>query len=74
MLKKLSFLISLMVLTACSSISDFDIIEEITAPDYVSSSRARKLEIPPDLSQIDTAYFSVQKCFGLPAGMGIWIV
>jgi len=54
MLKKLSFLISLMVLTACSSISDFDIIEEITAPDYVSSSRARKLEIPPDLSQIDT--------------------
>jgi len=51
MLKKLSFLISLMVLTACSSISDFDIIEEITAPDYVSSSRARKLEIPPDLSQ-----------------------
>ena len=54
MLKKLSFFISLMVLTACSSISDFDIIEEITAPDYVSSSRARKLEIPPDLSQIDT--------------------
>ena len=54
MLKKLSLLISLMVLTACSSISDFDIIEEITAPDYVSSSRARKLEIPPDLSQIDT--------------------
>ena len=54
MLKKLSLLISLMVLTACSSISDFNIIEEITAPDYVSSSRARKLEIPPDLSQIDT--------------------
>jgi hypothetical protein len=45
MLKKLSLFILLMVLTACSSISDFDIIEEITAPDYVSSSRARKLEI-----------------------------
>ena len=39
---------------SCSSISDFDIIDDITAPDYVSSSRARKLEIPPDLSQIET--------------------
>ena len=27
-----------------------------------------------DFSQIDTAYFSVQKCFGLPAGLGVWIV
>lgn len=27
-----------------------------------------------DLSQVDSAYFSVQKCFGLPAGLGVWIV
>ena len=27
-----------------------------------------------DFTQVDTAYFSVQKCFGLPAGLGIWIV
>jgi len=27
-----------------------------------------------DFSQIDSAYFSVQKCFGLPAGLGVWIV
>lgn len=27
-----------------------------------------------DFSQIDAAYFSVQKCFGLPAGLGVWIV
>ena len=39
---------------SCSSISDFDIIDEITAPDYVSSTKARRLEIPPDLSQMDT--------------------
>ena len=27
-----------------------------------------------DLSHVDSAYFSVQKCFGLPAGLGVWIV
>jgi phosphoserine aminotransferase len=27
-----------------------------------------------DYSQIDTAYFSVQKGFGLPAGLGVWMV
>ena len=26
-----------------------------------------------DFSKIDSAYFSVQKCFGLPAGLGVWI-
>lgn len=27
-----------------------------------------------DFSQFDTLYFSVQKCFGLPAGLGVWLV
>ena len=27
-----------------------------------------------DFSKIDTAFFSVQKCFGLPAGLGVWLV
>ncbi len=27
-----------------------------------------------DFNKIDTAYFSVQKGFGLPAGLGVWIV
>jgi len=27
-----------------------------------------------DYSKIDSTFFSVQKCFGLPAGLGIWIV
>lgn len=27
-----------------------------------------------DYTQIDTAFFSVQKGFGLPAGLGVWIV
>lgn len=27
-----------------------------------------------DYSKIDSAFFSVQKCFGLPAGLGVWLV
>lgn len=27
-----------------------------------------------DFEKIDTAYFSVQKCFGMPAGLGVWLV
>lgn len=30
--------------------------------------------IPVNFRNIDTLYFSVQKAFGLPAGLGIWIV
>ncbi|MHA6247059.1 aminotransferase class V-fold PLP-dependent enzyme [Pontibacter sp. CAU 1760] len=27
-----------------------------------------------DFAQVDSVYFSVQKCFGLPAGLGVWLV
>ncbi len=27
-----------------------------------------------DFSKIDSTFFSVQKCFGLPAGLGVWIL
>ncbi len=30
--------------------------------------------VPLDFNLVDTAYFSVQKCFGLPSGLGVWIV
>ncbi|WP_258105113.1 aminotransferase class V-fold PLP-dependent enzyme [Marinoscillum sp. MHG1-6] len=30
--------------------------------------------IPFDFSKVDTAYFSVQKSFGLPSGLGVWIL
>ena len=29
--------------------------------------------IPFSISDVDTLYFSVQKCFGLPSGLGVWI-
>jgi phosphoserine aminotransferase len=44
--------------------------EKIIAVDVVST-----LPYPDfDYSKIDTLFFSVQKSFGLPAGLGIWIV
>ena len=44
--------------------------EALIAVDAVSSLPFVNL----DYSKIDTAYFSVQKCFGLPAGLGVWLV
>ena len=44
--------------------------EAIISVDIVSSAPYVDL----DFSQVDSAYFSVQKCFGLPAGLGVWLV
>lgn len=42
----------------------------IIAVDMVSSAPYPNL----DFQKVDTAFFSVQKGFGLPAGLGVWIV
>ena len=49
---KIVFLLSSFLLISCSGfdITDNEIVDAITQPDYVSSSRAKKLDIPPDLS------------------------
>ncbi len=44
--------------------------KKIIAVDMVSSAPYPDL----DFSVVDTAFFSVQKAFGLPAGLGVWIV
>lgn len=44
--------------------------DKLIALDVVSAVPS----IPVDFSKVDTAYFSVQKAFGLPAGLGAWIV
>ncbi|MEM8939081.1 MAG: aminotransferase class V-fold PLP-dependent enzyme [Bacteroidota bacterium] len=44
--------------------------EKLIALDVVSASPA----LIVDFSQVDTAYLSVQKAFGMPAGLGLWIV
>jgi len=44
--------------------------DALIAVDVVSSIPYVSL----DYSKIDMAYFSVQKCFGLPAGLGVWMI
>ena len=44
--------------------------DKLIALDVVSASPS----LPVDFHNVDTAYFSVQKAFGLPAGLGVWIV
>jgi outer membrane protein assembly factor BamC len=40
-------------LTGCSTTEEF--FDDITAPDYVNSSKAKRLEVPPDLSEIEAS-------------------
>ncbi|OEK01656.1 phosphoserine aminotransferase [Roseivirga sp. 4D4] len=44
--------------------------EALIAVDGVSALPVLDL----DFNKVDSVYFSVQKCFGLPAGLGVWIV
>lgn len=49
-----NFLIFILLISflGCSTTEDF--FDEITAPDYVNSSKAERLEIPPDLSELES--------------------
>lgn len=42
---------------------------KLLALDIVSATPS----LPINISNIDTAYFSVQKAFGMPPGLGVWI-
>lgn len=42
----------------------------LLALDTVSAAPSHEI----DFSLVDTAYFSVQKCFGMPPGLGVWMV
>ncbi len=44
-------------------------VDSLIALDCVSGIPS----IPFNISDVDTFYFSVQKCFGLPSGLGVWI-
>jgi outer membrane protein assembly factor BamC len=50
-MNKILLLIVLLFLIGCQAFDDG--IDKITQPDYVSSSKAKRLQIPPDLSDID---------------------
>jgi len=52
-MKKNTIFIIVFLLSACSATEE--IYDDLTSPDYVSSSRAKKLEVPPDLSELETS-------------------
>ena len=51
-IKKLLLIFVISIVYGCSTTEDF--FDDITAPDYVNSSKSRKLEVPPDLSELET--------------------
>ena len=44
-------------------------IDSLIALDCVSGIPS----LPFNINDVDTFYFSVQKCFGLPSGLGVWV-
>ena len=54
-MKKLIGLPILALICSCSFKPLTDKFNEVTAPDYVNSSKAEKLQLPPDLSEYETS-------------------
>ena len=50
----LAILISLLLI-GCSSMEEIPIIDQVTQPDYVSPKKAKKLEIPPELDEVNSS-------------------
>ena len=50
--KKILLSIFFITLAGCSTTEDF--FDDITAPDYVNSSKSKRLEVPPDLSELES--------------------
>ena len=55
MRKLIGLPISALILCSCSFKPLTDKFNEVTAPDYVNSSKAEKLQLPPDLSEYETS-------------------
>ena len=55
-MKNIYLLILPFLLVSCADfdIADSEVIQAVTQPDYVSSSRAKKLDVPPDLSDVES--------------------
>ena len=55
-------------------LEDFPKIREAFPDQLIAVDAVSSLPYPAfDWSTLDTTYFSVQKAFGLPAGLGVWI-
>jgi len=49
---RIFYFLSLLTLASCSSMDEIPIIDKLTEPDYVSSKKSKKLELPPELDAI----------------------
>ena len=47
------FLSFLLISCADFDVMDTEVVQAVTQPDYVSSSRAKKLDVPPDLTDVE---------------------
>ena len=62
MIKIYLFLIPFLLISCADfDITDNEVIQAVTQPDYVSSSRAKKLDVPPDLTDVEA-----NSQFGVP--------
>ena len=54
-MKNIYSLLLFLLLTSCADfdISDSEVVQAVMQPDYVSSSRAKKLDVPPDLTDFE---------------------
>ncbi|QCR24589.1 aminotransferase class V-fold PLP-dependent enzyme [Pontibacter sp. SGAir0037] len=61
---------------ASMPVAEINKFREKVSPDTLLFVDAvSSLPIPAfDFNQVDSVYFSVQKCFGLPAGLGVWLL
>ena len=50
----LTLLLFLLISCADFDVMDSEVVQAVTQPDYVSSSRAKKLDVPPDLTDVET--------------------
>jgi phosphoserine aminotransferase len=56
-------------------VSDINKIREKNKEALIFVDAVSSLPYPEfDFTKIDSTFFSVQKCFGLPAGLGVWIL
>jgi outer membrane protein assembly factor BamC len=55
MYKYISFFLIFQLLAGCTSLEEIPIIDKVTQPDYVSSKKSKKLEIPPELDEFSAS-------------------
>ena len=55
-MKNFFLILLLFLLISCADfdVMDSEVVQAVTQPDYVSSSRAKKLDVPPDLTDVET--------------------